>query len=182
MKQHAYSCTVVAMIVAGSRMPAAAQQSNDEWRVLVEPYMMGAAMNGTTTIGGAKSISMRRRLTSSRPSVRRDRSRCGDQGKWGFGTDVIWMSLGTTVSARYALVGDQPARVERDRAPVLELAAPLRLRRPRASRLRESRVAQISRCPGLVVPERLWISDVRATHHAVEARRPRRATTPGHSN
>ena len=47
-----YSCTKVAMIVVGSWTPAAAQPSNDEWKVLVEPYLMGVAMNGTTTIRG----------------------------------------------------------------------------------------------------------------------------------
>ena len=98
MKQYAYSCTVVAMIVAGSWTPAAAQQSNDEWKVLVEPYLMGAAMNGTTTIRGREvDIDASASDIFSNLQFGAMGLVVATKGNWGFGTDVIWMSLGTTV-------------------------------------------------------------------------------------
>ena len=85
-RQH--SCTVVAMIVAGSWTPAAAQPSNDEWKVLVEPYLMGAAMNGTTTIrerdvdidASASNIFSNLQFGAMGLVV-------ATKGNWGFGTD-----------------------------------------------------------------------------------------------
>ena len=86
------------MIVAGSWMPAAAQQSNDEWKVLVEPYLMGAAMNGTTTIRGRQvDIDASASDIFSNLQFGAMGLVVATKGKWGFGTDVIWMSLGTTV-------------------------------------------------------------------------------------
>ena len=90
MKKYRYSCTVVAMIVGGSWTPAAAQQSNDEWKVLVEPYLMGAATNGTNTIRGrdvdidasAADIFSNLQLGAMDLVV-------ATKGNWGFGTDVI---------------------------------------------------------------------------------------------
>ena len=53
MKRYIGLCAVVAVVVAGSATPAVAQPARDEWKVLVAPYLMGAAMSGATTVRGA---------------------------------------------------------------------------------------------------------------------------------
>ena len=40
------------MTMAGSWAPVSAQTADEGWNVLVAPYLMGAAMNGTTGIDG----------------------------------------------------------------------------------------------------------------------------------
>jgi len=78
--------------------PAAAQPAPDEWNVLVAPYLMGAAMSGTTTVRGvdvdvdlsASDIFSNLQFGAMGIVVAR-------KGVWGFGSDLIWMALGTTV-------------------------------------------------------------------------------------
>ena len=90
--------TVVASIVAGSGTPAAAQPTNDGWDVLVAPYLMGASMEGATTLHGheveidasASDIFSNLQFGAMGLVVAR-------KGDWGFGADLIWMALGTTV-------------------------------------------------------------------------------------
>jgi hypothetical protein len=41
------------MVVVAAATPAYAQQTSDKWQVYVAPYLMGASMNGTTTVRGA---------------------------------------------------------------------------------------------------------------------------------
>ena len=97
MKKYAYSCTVVSMIVAGSSMPASAQQSSG-WNVLVEPYLMGAALNGTSTVRGREAdIDVSASDIFSNLQFGAMGTLVATKGNWGFGADVIWMALGTTV-------------------------------------------------------------------------------------
>ena len=89
---------VVAVVLIGSVAPASAQSATDEWNVFVAPYLMGAAMSGTTAVRGteinvdasASDIFSNLQFGAMGIAVAR-------KDNWGFGTDLIWMALGTTV-------------------------------------------------------------------------------------
>jgi hypothetical protein len=86
------------VLVSGSWTPASAQSSTDGWDVTVAPYVMGAAMSGATTVRGlevdvdvsASDIFSNLQFGAMGLLVAR-------KGNWGFGSDLIWMALGTTV-------------------------------------------------------------------------------------
>jgi hypothetical protein len=89
---------VVAMVVAGSVAPAAAQPAPEEWNVLLAPYLLGAAMSGTTTV---RSVDVDVDLSASDIFSNLQFGAMGlfvaRKGVWGFGSDLIWMALGRTV-------------------------------------------------------------------------------------
>lgn len=97
--KHCIGLFAAIAILAGYSSPAAAQQpASDEWQVLVAPYLMGAAMGGATTVRGfevdvdlsASDIFSNLQFGAMGLVVAR-------KGGWGFGADMIWMALGTTV-------------------------------------------------------------------------------------
>jgi hypothetical protein len=45
---------IAAITLGGTWTPASAQTASDGWDVYVAPYLMGAAMSGTTTVRGAE--------------------------------------------------------------------------------------------------------------------------------
>ena len=98
MKRSVCVWLAVAVVAAGSVTPASAQSPADEWNVFVAPYLMGAAMGGTTTVRGievdidvsASDIFSNLQFGAMGIGIAR-------KGDWGFGTDLLWMALGTTV-------------------------------------------------------------------------------------
>jgi hypothetical protein len=98
MKRRVSLWAVIAVIAAGSWTEAAAQAGSDDWDVLVAPYLMGASMSGATTVRGlsididasASDVFSNLQFGAMGLVVAR-------KGDWGFGTDLIWMALGTTV-------------------------------------------------------------------------------------
>ncbi len=88
----------VVLVVSGAWTPAVAQAPSDKWEVTVAPYIMGAAMSGTTTVRGrdvdvdvsASDIFSNLQFGAMGLVVAR-------KGNWGLGGDAIWMALGTTV-------------------------------------------------------------------------------------
>jgi opacity protein-like surface antigen len=98
VKQSVSLCAIVAVVTAASLTQASAQPAGDEWDVLVAPYLMGAAMGGTSTVRGvdvnvdlsASDVFSNLQFGAMGIAVAR-------RGNWGFGTDLIWMALGTTV-------------------------------------------------------------------------------------
>jgi hypothetical protein len=86
------------LIAGGAWTPAAAQAPSDKWDVTLAPYLMGAAMSGTTAVRGrevevelsASDIFSNLQFGAMGLVVAR-------KGNWGFGADAIWMALGTTV-------------------------------------------------------------------------------------
>jgi hypothetical protein len=104
VKRYVSLCAVLAVIVAAFATPAHAQPAgpasprSDEWQVFVAPYLMGAAMSGATTVRGteveidlsASDIFSSLQFGAMGLVVARN-------GHWGFGADLIWMALGTTV-------------------------------------------------------------------------------------
>lgn len=98
MKRSVCLWLAVAMAVARSVTPASAQSAPNEWTAFVAPYLMGAAMGGTTTVRGfevdidlsASNIFSNLQFGAMGIAIAR-------KGNWGFGTDLVWMALGTTV-------------------------------------------------------------------------------------
>ena len=98
MKRSVRLCVIVAVVAAASVTQVSAQPAGDEWNVLVAPYLMGAAMSGTTTVRGvdvdvdlsASDVFSNLQFGAMGIAVAR-------KGDWEFGADLIWMALGTTV-------------------------------------------------------------------------------------
>jgi len=89
---------VVAVFAAASWTPASAQASGDEWDVFVAPYLMGAAMSGTTAVRGLEvDIDMSASDIFSKLQFGAMGLGIARKGNWGLGGDFIWMALGTTV-------------------------------------------------------------------------------------
>ena len=91
--------TWAALVVAlFATVPAGAQAAADRWTVEVTPYLMGASMSGTTTLRG---VEVDASLSASEVFSNLQFGAMGfltaRKGNWGFGADVIWMALGTTV-------------------------------------------------------------------------------------
>ena len=88
----------VAVVTAGSVTPASAQSAPDEWNVFLAPYLMGAAMSGTTTVRGVEvDIDLSASDIFSNLQFGAMGIAVAHKGNWGFGTDLVWMALGTTV-------------------------------------------------------------------------------------
>jgi hypothetical protein len=89
---------LMALCVAGGWTPADAQPVSDEWQVVVAPYLMGAAMDGTTTVRGREAdVNVPASDIFSNLQFGAMGLVEAKKGHWGFGADVIWMALGTTV-------------------------------------------------------------------------------------
>ena len=98
MKRHVFLWAVMAVIAAGSWTEAAAQGAGDEWHVVVAPYLMGASMSGATTVRGATvDIDVSASDIFSNLQFGAMGLVTARKGAWGFGADLIWMALGTTV-------------------------------------------------------------------------------------
>jgi len=79
--------------------PAAAQQpaADDAWHVTIEPYLMGAAMSGTTGVRGVEAeVDMSASDIFSNLEFGAMGIVAARKGNWGVGTDLIWMNLGAT--------------------------------------------------------------------------------------
>ncbi len=84
--------------LAAAWTPAAAQPAGDEWQVVVAPYLMGAAMDGTTTLRGREAdVNVSASDIFSNLQFGAMGLVEAKKGDWGFGADAIWMALGTTV-------------------------------------------------------------------------------------
>jgi hypothetical protein len=91
---------VVAVIAAGSWAPASAQASGDKWNVFVAPYLMGAAMSGTTAVRGVEvDVDMSASDIFSKLQFGAMGLAIARKGNWGLGGDFIWMSLGANGTA-----------------------------------------------------------------------------------
>jgi len=88
----------IVVMAAGAWTPAAAQTSNDEWEVVVAPYLLGASMSGDTTLRGREvSVEMSASDVFDNLQFGAMGLLVARKGHWGFGADAIWMALGTTV-------------------------------------------------------------------------------------
>ena len=98
MKRYFGLFAFVGMVMAGSATPAVAQPAPDRWNLLVAPYLMGAAMSGATTVRGVEvDVDMSASDVFSNLQFGAMGIVVARKGAWGFGSDLIWMALGTTV-------------------------------------------------------------------------------------
>jgi hypothetical protein len=112
---------VLALAITGSATPASAQQTSDEWELYAAPYLMGAAMSGVTTVRGvnvdldlsASDIFSNLQFGAMGLVVAR-------KGDWGFGADLIWMALGTTVRDTNVDFNQHTGHVRVAHAPIQE--------------------------------------------------------------
>jgi hypothetical protein len=89
---------VIALVVSSSWTRAEAQTPPEGWDVVVAPYLMGAAMDGATTLRGqAVDIDLSASDIFSNLQFGAMGLVVARKGNWGFGGDAIWMALGTTV-------------------------------------------------------------------------------------
>src|SRR5512136_2654340 len=80
--------------------PALAQAPADGWRVTVAPYMMGAAMNGTTAVAGQElDVDMSFSDILDNLQFGAMGLVVARKGNWGVGGDAIWMALGANGTA-----------------------------------------------------------------------------------
>jgi hypothetical protein len=96
------SALLVALLLP---VPAAAQAPPDTWKFTISPYLMGAAMSGTTTVRG---IDVETDLSADDIFSNLEFGIMGimtaRKGNWGIGGDAIWMALGTSTSQPPATV------------------------------------------------------------------------------
>ena len=86
----------VLILAIMSAAPAFAQAAaDDSWKVTIAPYLLGAAMSGTTTVKGQElDIQMSASDIFENLQFGAMGLVMARKGAWGFGGDAIWMSLG----------------------------------------------------------------------------------------
>ena len=103
MRKRLTMCAALAALTSLAA-PAAAQTDPDKWQVLVAPDLMGAAMGGTVTVRGLDAdLEMSASDILSNLDFGFMAVAGARKGKWGFGTDIIWMDLG---ASRNSVEGD----------------------------------------------------------------------------
>jgi len=97
MKRFAYVRTMVYVCLALASPAVAQQPASDAWRVTLTPYLIGAAISGTT---GARGVEAEIDLPASDIFSNLEFGAMGivaaRKGDWGLGTDLIFMALGAT--------------------------------------------------------------------------------------
>jgi hypothetical protein len=90
-------CAAVVATALVSTAPAFAQTPSSEWQVTLSPYLMGASMNGTTTLKGQEAVTD---VSASQIFSNLQFGAMGfvvaRKGNWGVGGDALWMALGAT--------------------------------------------------------------------------------------
>jgi len=96
MKRYACAWAVLGALATGLPAPAAAQSG--DWDVFVAPYLMGASMSGSTTLKNYQvDVDVPASDIFSNLQFGAMGLMTAMKGNWGFGADIIWMALGTTV-------------------------------------------------------------------------------------
>ena len=85
-------------VLVSTAAPAFAQSAPADWEVVLSPYMMGAAMSGTTTVRGrVADVDVSASDIFSNLQFGVMGMGAARKGNWGVGGDAIYMALGTTV-------------------------------------------------------------------------------------
>jgi opacity protein-like surface antigen len=97
MRRFAYVGTVVLVCLALASPVVAQQPPSDTWQVTVAPYLMGAAISGTTRVRGVEAqIDLPASDVFSNLEFGAMGIVAARKGNWGIGSDVIFMALGAT--------------------------------------------------------------------------------------
>lgn len=95
-KRNAVKLIFGALLLLAVLTPVAAEEDQDKWRITVAPYLLGAFMNGTVGVRGVESeVDMSASDIFSKLKFGFNGYFEAKKGKWGFGTDIIYMNLGT---------------------------------------------------------------------------------------
>jgi hypothetical protein len=88
---------VLVLLAAHASLVFAQPPAGDSWKITVTPYMMGAAMNGTTAVKGQQlTVDMSASDIFSNLQFGAMGLVVARKGDWGAAGDAIWMSLGAT--------------------------------------------------------------------------------------
>jgi hypothetical protein len=95
MRASVISVFVLLLVVIVASPAAAQTPAGDGWKVVVAPYLMGAAMSGTAAVAGQEvDIDMSASDIFSNLQFGAMGFVAARKGNWGVGGDAIWMSLG----------------------------------------------------------------------------------------
>jgi len=100
MRASVISVFVLLLVVIAANPAAAQTPAGDAWKVSVVPYLMGAAMSGTTAVAGQQlDVDMSASDVFSNLQFGAMGLVVARKGVWGVGGDAIWMSLGANGTA-----------------------------------------------------------------------------------
>ncbi|MBP7868198.1 MAG: hypothetical protein KA419_19890 [Acidobacteria bacterium] len=95
-KSRAISLIVLAVALVAAASPVAARPADDDWEIMVAPYLLGAFMNGTVGVRGVETtIDVSASDIFSKLKMGFNGYFQAKKGKWGFASDIIYMNLGT---------------------------------------------------------------------------------------
>jgi hypothetical protein len=95
MKQWKLTLTVlVFLMILAAAVPVAAQKQDDEWQYTVAPYLVFASMDGTLGVRSLEAKVDAYTLSNLQGGFLGYFE--ARKGNWGFGTDIIYMSLGAS--------------------------------------------------------------------------------------
>jgi len=88
------------LLVLLASTPGLAQTPDEGWRVTFAPYMLGAAMNGTTAVAG-RELTVDMGFSDILENLQFGAMGLvvARKGDWGVGGDAIWMALGANGTA-----------------------------------------------------------------------------------
>lgn len=116
--------TWLILAVLAMTVPVGAQAADDEWHYTVAPYLLMAAMDGKIAVRGLEAdVDISASDIFSNLQMGFNGYFAAQKGNWGFGVDVIYMSLGTSTD----LVNVDPSQAAftfvaiRRLAPTLDL-------------------------------------------------------------
>jgi len=99
MKRFANSLLLLALclMVLSGVIPAQAQGTDEEWEYTFAPYLVLASMDGKLGIGGVEAeVDVSASDIFSNLQAGFNGYFAARKGNWGFGVDIIYMSLGTS--------------------------------------------------------------------------------------
>ena len=88
----------VSLMVLAAAVPAAAQAKDDEWEYTVAPYLILSSMDGKMAVRGVEvDVDVSASDIFSNLQMGFNGYFAAQKGDWGFGADIIYMSLGTSL-------------------------------------------------------------------------------------
>ncbi len=154
------------LAVLAMAVPAGAQAPDDEWRFTVAPYLVLASMDGKVAVRGLEAdVDVSASDIFSNLQMGFNGYFAAQKGDWGFGVDVIYMSLGTSTD----LANVDPSQaaftlgVIRRLAPTLDLNFGARVNVVR-SRIEFKDDASLALAGIIVEDTKTWVDPIVGVH------------------